>query len=43
LLPKKTEGTIPEKVFVDIIRKPEGFSTGKKTNYRKIYANRLNS
>lgn len=30
LLPEKTEGTIPEKVFVDIIRKPEGFSTGKK-------------
>jgi len=30
LLPDKTEGSIPEKVFVDIVRKPEGFSTGKK-------------
>lgn len=31
LLTDKTEGIIPEKVFVDIIRKqPEGFSSGKK-------------
>lgn len=31
ILPYKTEDTIPEKIFVDIVRiKPEGFSTGKK-------------
>ncbi len=30
ILPDKTEGAIPEKVFVDLVRKPEGFSSGKK-------------
>jgi molecular chaperone DnaK len=30
VLPAQTEGNIPEEIFIDIIRKPEGFSTGKK-------------
>ncbi|MBX6360161.1 MAG: Hsp70 family protein [Acidobacterium ailaaui] len=30
LLPEKTEGALPDKVYVDITRKPEGFSSGKK-------------
>lgn len=30
VLKEKTTGSIPDKIFVDLIRKPEGFSSGKK-------------
>lgn len=37
MLTDKTEGIIPEKVFIDIVRKkPEGFSTGKKQISEKV-------
>ncbi|NVN97114.1 Hsp70 family protein [Candidatus Nomurabacteria bacterium] len=30
LLREKTTGSVPEKIYVDLVRKPEGFATGKK-------------